>query len=77
MYTISIDIEVRDKQALFDAALSHYIRENDYSADASREGHELLMCDGEINVEACLVQLADPGMSWPGTSILNSTAEGN
>lgn len=32
----------------------------------------MLKTDDEIDVRACLIMLADPGMSWPGTSIVET-----
>jgi hypothetical protein len=76
-YTITIDVDVHDERELFEAAAERYREENAdrASADIEAEIEDFLGTATEPKVSACLVQLADPGMSWPGTSILNSSAE--
>jgi hypothetical protein len=69
IYTICIEVEVGNEDELLCAARERYIEDN-----GNDEGAEdmLMSEDGSVNVEACLVTLADPGISYPGTSILES-----
>jgi len=73
-YSIIINLDVKDQQELFKAAVANYCEEN--GGDPEDNGcYDMLKPDGEMDVAACLIQLADPGMSWPGTQIYDTTAE--
>ena len=81
IFTISIEVEVRDERELYEAALQRAIEDGMTRAQASEmllygEEDDTSVTDREYNVGACLQMLADPGMSWPGTSILQSFVEG-
>lgn len=68
-WTVTLEVRVTDEQALYDAARANYVLENgeDYPRHlGTRE---------EPDTGNCLRQLADPGVSWPGTSIEDSSAE--
>lgn len=80
-FTISIDVEVYDEQELYEAALQRAIEDGMTRAQASEmllygEEDDTSVTDREYNVGACLQMLADPGMSWPGTSIIESRVDG-
>lgn len=81
-FTISIDVEVFDERQLYEAAIHHAIHNDGLTRTQASEmllyGEEddTSVTDREYNVGACLQMLADPGMSWPGTSILQSFVEG-
>lgn len=68
-HRITIDVEVHDPEALYVAAQEAAIRER----MRPEEADAILRPDGEIDVDACLQMLADPGVSWPGTEIQQST----
>lgn len=70
-YSITIQVTVTDTAELYDAAVARYAVENPSSPDCG----DLLGSREEPNVEACLTMLADPGLSWPGTEIEESSAE--
>lgn len=71
---VSIWVEVTDPEEFYAAALAK-CQEDGLSEDEARE---LLMLDpeeGDVDHAKCIQTLADPGMSWPGTTIHDSTAE--
>lgn len=70
-YTITIEVTVTDPAELYDAAAQRYAEENPTDPDCG----DLLGTRAEPDINACLVMLADPGASWPGTEIEQSTAE--
>ena len=70
-YNVAINVEVHDEQELFIAAMERATNEGAGYYDAL----SMLKPDDEIDVHACLIMLADPGMSWPGTSILETYVE--
>lgn len=69
-WSVSIIVEVRDPRELWEAAVANFIEES------KGEVPDHLGTAEEPDVAACLRQLADPGVSWPGTKILDSEAEG-
>lgn len=64
-YNVAINVEVNDERELFIAAMERATNEGASYDDALG----MLKPDDEIDVRACLIMLADPGMSWPGTTI--------
>lgn len=73
LYSVSIHLEITDPAELWDAAVAHareergeYWRPSDVEEFGTKE---------EPNIHNCLRQLADPGISWPGTEIRDSSAE--
>jgi hypothetical protein len=69
-YAATIDVEVMDKQELYEAAKARAIEDGYDNVD------ELLRDrDGEIDVEGCLIMLFGPGQSPPGAEIQQSSAE--
>lgn len=70
IYTFTMDVCVFGIDALFNAALRHAIDVDNLTAS---QACELLKPDGDIDVEACLVMLLDPG-SLPGCQIIESEA---
>ena len=71
LYEASVLVELTDQQALYRAALERATEEG-LSAE---EADEMLIDDDGINIGACLQMVFDPGQSWPGTQILDSSAE--
>jgi hypothetical protein len=71
-YGVTLSVEVLNANALFEAALKYHVQNDDVT---ETEARELLMSDGDINIQACLQMLLDPGVSPDGTSILGSTCE--
>lgn len=70
-WAVTIYVEARTPEALWEAACSSFIDENPGSAiDPDMFGTR-----EEPDVANCLRQMADPGVSWPGTKILDSSAE--
>lgn len=70
LYTVSIRVEVVDEQALYHEAL-----ERAQAGGLSRQdADEMLIADGIVNVNACLVQVLDPGRSPAGVQIIDSGA---
>ncbi|CAK0596968.1 Uncharacterised protein [Burkholderia pseudomallei] len=63
-YTVTLTVYVHDTEVLYNAAFAKY-RVN----DPKMALEELQDEDGEVNVEACLQYLYDPGESAPGTEI--------
>jgi hypothetical protein len=60
----TMTVSVYDPEQLYAAACARW------EADGNGEGRdEELRPGGEIDVASCLQMLADPGESWPGTSI--------
>lgn len=70
-YTFSIEVLVDDVGDLFDHAVSLALKDR-LSLDEARA---LFMTDGEVDIEACLIQIFDPGTSPPGMEIQDSSAE--
>ncbi|CAJ2875582.1 Uncharacterised protein [Burkholderia pseudomallei] len=63
-YTVTLTVYVHDTEVLYNAAFAKY-RVNDPKMSLEDLQDE----DGEVNVEACLQYLYDPGESAPGTEI--------
>ncbi|MBF3779527.1 hypothetical protein ISG18_12605 [Burkholderia pseudomallei] len=63
-YTVTLTVYVHDTEVLYNAAFAKY-RVN----DPKMALEDLQDEDGEVNVEACLQYLYDPGESAPGTEI--------
>ncbi|CAJ7417739.1 Uncharacterised protein [Burkholderia pseudomallei] len=63
-YTITLTVYVHDTEALYNAAFAKY-----RDLDSRMAIEELQDEDGDVNVEACLQYLYDPGESAPGTEI--------
>lgn len=72
-YRVGIDVEVFDANALFKAAVAHHVKDDSVSEAEARAA--LTTESGDININACLMMLFDPGVSPDGTSILGSEAE--
>lgn len=70
-YQFTMTITVTDEQALYDAAHHRWFEENPSDTDPD----EFLKPDDEIDVSACIQMLADPGISWDGTNIEESSCE--
>lgn len=78
IFTVFIDVEVDDENALYEQAMYHAIH-NDGMSRVEAEG--MLSTDADpddlgkrdVNVRACLQMLLDPGTSPSGCSILHST----
>lgn len=71
IYAISIDIEVTDRETLYNTALAHAVNDGESEEDVAGR----LRPDGEIDVSACITQLYDPGSSYGGTEIQDSSVE--
>lgn len=67
-YNVTICVEVNDERELFIAAMESATNNGASYSDAL----DMFKPDDEIGVHACLIMMADPGMSWPGTSILET-----
>ncbi|MBF4041919.1 hypothetical protein ACGYT3_24035 [Burkholderia pseudomallei] len=63
-YTVTLTVYVHDTEVLYNAAFAKY-RVN----DPKMALEDLQDEEGEVNVEACLQYLYDPGESAPGTEI--------
>lgn len=68
-YNFILTIEVNDPEQLFTHALNHVVQHDGLPTD---EALEMLKPDGEVDTEACLIAIMDPGMSPPGTEIFGS-----
>lgn len=64
-HTVSLYLTVQDPDALFEAAFHYALDEDEVTAV---QAIDQLRPDGEIDVEACLTMLLDPG-SIPGCKI--------
>ncbi|MDY7815411.1 hypothetical protein U0F71_06740 [Burkholderia pseudomallei] len=62
-YTVTLTVYVHDTEVLYNAAFAKYGVNDPLALE------ELQDEDGEVNVEACLQYLYDPGESVPGTEI--------
>lgn len=71
IYRLELLIEVRDEAALYKAAMAQLA----IDGLDEPEAREHLIEDGDINIACCIQVLGDPGISWPGTSILESSCE--
>ena len=69
-YAVTIDVAVYDEQQLFDAALASLMEEG-HPGDVE----DFLGTKDEPDIGGCLIQLLDPGMSPPGTSIIVSSVQ--
>jgi len=71
-YTVTIEVQVHDKSALWDAAMAHAM----YLEKLPRlEAYDILTTDDDlIDPQACLVMLLDP-CTLPGAQILESICE--
>lgn len=69
--TFTLEIDVHDKEALFQAAYASALK----SGIGERQAIEWLMTDGEIDIASCLVEILDPGISPDGTCIQDSDAQ--
>jgi len=74
-FAVIIDVTVHDKDALFNAALERYCRDNGQCATAQDDAFAMLKPGGDIDVPACLQMLFDPGVSPPGCEIEQSSVE--
>lgn len=73
-YTVSIHLTVTDPKALHGYAMSQ-VTSGD-GALSQEEAQALLGTPDEPSIPGCLRFILDPGMSPPGTSILDSSCEG-
>jgi hypothetical protein len=64
-YEVTIDVEVTDVDQLLRAATLRALADGMTLDEAS----EMLFPDGDLSVTACVLCLADPGLSWLGTHI--------
>jgi hypothetical protein len=79
MAEVTIYVEVDDERELWQAARDHFCADRAPRTVPEDELDEMFG-DGKdeeepYDVSACLRQLADPGVSWPGTTILDSSCE--
>lgn len=72
-YTVSIFLNVTDAQALHAHALAKAT--TGQSALSDEEAINMLGTSDEPSVSDCLRFILDPGISPPGTSILDSSCE--
>lgn len=70
-HTVSLYVTVHDEQLLWDAARARYV--DDAEDDGAAE--IMLGTRDEPDVSGCLRMLADPGVSWPGTQIEDSSCD--
>ena len=70
-HLIEMRVDVFDPQALYDAAKARW-RQDNPDPESWVDMLDTLRPDGEIDINACLIMLADPGLSWPGTDIEDS-----
>jgi len=66
-----LDFKVVDEQTLYDAAFKHAVEVDGLSPQAAQE---LLMAGGQIEQDACVQMLLDPGHA-PGLAIHSSEVE--
>ena len=69
--TLTLHLQINDKQALYRAALAQMEKDGINKKDANKS----LRPGGAIDVGNCLRMLLDPGVSPDGCQILDSTAE--
>ena len=72
-YTVSLIVTVTDEAALHAAAVAQAREDSPNITDA--ELADMLGSEAEPDVHGCLRMLADPGVSWDGTEIEDSTVE--
>lgn len=68
-HTVTIYVQITDPTALWDAAAAALVNDGGFE-----DLQNFLGSREEPDISGCLRQLADPGQSWPGTSILDSAA---
>jgi hypothetical protein len=64
-YQVTVDVEVTDVGQLLRAATQKAL-EDGMTLD---ETSQMLFPGGDLDIAACVLCLADPGLSWPGTHI--------
>ncbi|USN15876.1 hypothetical protein PAPPERLAPAPP_01340 [Brevundimonas phage vB_BpoS-Papperlapapp] len=75
-YQITITLDVTDPRQLFDAALQRFHAENPGTPVGEPDAYrDYIGTRAQPDISGCLTMLADPGASWPGTSIDGSSAE--
>ncbi|UTC29094.1 hypothetical protein BAMBUS_00110 [Brevundimonas phage vB_BpoS-Bambus] len=75
-YTISISVVVTNPRELFDAALQQWRRDNPSEPVGEPDCYsDYIGTRTAPNIDGCLRSLADPGVSWPGTQIEDSSTE--
>ena len=72
MYEVSMSVNVVNESDLLDSAIRTLVKSDGLTEEQAKE---LLIEDGEIDVSNCLKAVVDPGVSWPGTSIIETSAE--
>jgi len=72
VFTVTIDVEVWNPTTLWQQAFNKATDENCLPND---EAYATLGTKHKPDVGACLRWLADPGVSWDGTDINDSSAE--
>lgn len=74
-YTVSLFVRVHDEGDLYRAAVEQARKDSPTISDA--ELADMLGTEAEPDVHNCLRTLADPGVSWDGTEIMDSAVEGD
>lgn len=69
---VMLAVTVEDPQSLYNAAFNDALQTSGTSVDGVEE---LLGTREEPNIAECVRWLADPGVSWPGTTIEGSEVE--
>jgi hypothetical protein len=72
-FNVSMDVDVFNEEALFDAAYEHATDNGCGLSD--HEAMELLRPSGELDVAAGVQMLLDPGVSPAGMQIENCTVD--
>lgn len=72
-YQITIEVRVHDAEALYEAAFKHATVVDGHDATSATA---FLTLDGtKVDEAACITMIFDPGMSPPGTKIIESVVE--
>lgn len=75
-YDITISVTVHDPRALWEAALKRWRDENPREPVGDEDRYrDFIGVRASPNISGCLRMLADPGLSWDGTEIEDSSAE--
>lgn len=76
-WEVTLYVEVDDERQLWEHARQHFIDENIPRFVEDAELDEMFGDgkDGAYKITACLQQVTDPGVNWPGTSIHDSVCE--
>lgn len=74
-YQFSMTVTVHDETELFEAAINRAVEDGldaQYARELLSDTYEGVL---EIDCARCIQMLADPGTSWPGTDIEESSCE--